>query len=315
MLLFLAHFFFQDSPMASAESLYKSPAAYRQMMAHYDTSLAAWPVPYETQYVETRHGRTHVIICGRADAPPLMMFHGWAANASAAYGEYDIKRLGESFRLYLPDTIGQTGRSDPQRPSKDGPAYSEWTSDVINGLGIDTLYLMGISGGGYLSLKAASVLGERVLGALIMCSAGITKLQLMSRRFLLGGVPATLWPSERTGLGFVKAMMTPNREILPAHRDMARGMAFLFKTHRFQSGPTPLTDRELTRITAPVKLLLAADDVFVNAAKTAARAQQLMARVDIEIIPKCGHMMTIDRPGLAEERLISLVTRLLDKAR
>ncbi|NJR12540.1 hypothetical protein HC776_01240 [bacterium] len=111
--------------MTTAASVYKSPAAHQTMMDFYDSRLAKWPIPYETRFVETRHGRTHVIVCGQADAPPLMIFHGWGANASAIYLEYDLVRLGQSFRLYLPDTIGQTGRSAPNRPVKDGPAYSE----------------------------------------------------------------------------------------------------------------------------------------------------------------------------------------------
>lgn len=301
--------------MATPEQLYKSPDHYRAMMDQYDRSIARWPIPYETQFVETRHGRTHVIVCGRADAPPLMIFHGWAANASALYTEYDLKRLGEVFRLYLPDTIGQTGRSDPRRPSKDGPAYSEWTVDVINSLGIDHLYLMGISGGGYLSLKAASVLGERVKGVLVMCTSGITPMRLLSWRFLLGGLPATLWPNKRTALGFVKAMLAPNREILPVHHEMAQGMAVIFKSHRFQSAPTPLSDEELQRITAPVMILLAEDDVFVDAPRTTARAQRLLPHVQIEVISRCGHMLTIDRPGVAEERLLSFTGMLLDRSR
>jgi pimeloyl-ACP methyl ester carboxylesterase len=293
--------------MPDSAILYKSLAAHQAMMNHYDKDMARWPIPYETRFVETRHGRTHVIVCGRADAPPLLIFHGWGSNASATYTEYDLVRLGEVFRVYMPDTIGQTGRSDPQRPSTDGPAYSEWTSDVINGLGIDTVYLMGISGGGYIGLKAASALGERVKSLLVMCTAGLTPMRLTSWRFLFGGIPATLWPNEKTGMGFIKAMMTPNREILPVHRDAARGMAMVFKTHRFQGAPTPLTDAELRHITSPVMILLAEDDVFVNASRTIARAQQMIPHVQTEVISHCGHMLTIDQPGLADDRLMSFI--------
>ncbi|NJR12538.1 alpha/beta hydrolase [bacterium] len=88
---------------------------------------------------------------------------------------------------------------------------------------------------------------------------------------------------------------------------MAREMMMVFKTHRFQSGPTPLTDEELRRITTPLTILLAADDVFVDSPKAAARARALMPQAQIEIVPQCGHMLTIDRPGLAEERLGSLL--------
>jgi pimeloyl-ACP methyl ester carboxylesterase len=300
--------------MPDESQIYKSPDGYHKMMAHYDTRLAAWPIPYETQSVETRHGRTHVIVCGREDAPPLMIFHGWAANASAAYLEYDLKRLGESFRIYLPDTIGQTGRSAPQRPSTAGPGYGEWALDLINGLKLDTLCIMGISGGGYLSLKAASALQERVNAVLAICSAGLSDLIITSWRFLSSGFPLTLFPNEATALRFVKAMLAPDQKTTALHAEMAREMRIIFETHRFQAGPKPLTDEELKRITAPVYVLLGEDDVFVNVSKSILRAQGLISHVEIELIPRCGHMMTIDRPGLAEERLMSYTAHILDKS-
>ncbi|NJR12539.1 hypothetical protein HC776_01235 [bacterium] len=74
---------------------------------------------------------------------------------------------------------------------------------------------MGISGGGYLCLKVASVLGARVRGTLAISTAGLTHLRVTVPRFLARAVLVNMRPTPQTGLGFVKAMMTPNRTILP----------------------------------------------------------------------------------------------------
>ena len=48
----------------NSPSIYKSPAAEQAVMAFYDSTLARWPVPYETQAIPTRHGDTFVIASG-----------------------------------------------------------------------------------------------------------------------------------------------------------------------------------------------------------------------------------------------------------
>jgi hypothetical protein len=46
-----------------------------KLMAIYDAGLRHWPVPFETFFVDTRFGRTHVIGSGDPAAPPLLMTH------------------------------------------------------------------------------------------------------------------------------------------------------------------------------------------------------------------------------------------------
>ena len=40
-----------------------------RLMAIYDDVLKRWPVPYETFFVKTRYGKTHVIASGEPGAP------------------------------------------------------------------------------------------------------------------------------------------------------------------------------------------------------------------------------------------------------
>ena len=44
----------------NTESIYKSPAGEKEIMALYDAILARWPVPYEIFNLPTRHGNTFV---------------------------------------------------------------------------------------------------------------------------------------------------------------------------------------------------------------------------------------------------------------
>jgi hypothetical protein len=52
-----------------------------KLMAIYDEGLRHWRVPYETFFVPTRYGRTHVIACGDPESAPLVMIHPAAVGS------------------------------------------------------------------------------------------------------------------------------------------------------------------------------------------------------------------------------------------
>ena len=82
-------------------SIYKSPAGERIVMDLYDSALAHWPVPYETQMIPTRHGETFVIASGDAANPPLVLLHGAAGN-SATWGD-DVRGYVRRYHSYAVD--------------------------------------------------------------------------------------------------------------------------------------------------------------------------------------------------------------------
>ena len=46
-----------------------------KLMGIYNEALRHWPVPFETSFVATRYGKTHVIASGDAASPPLVLLH------------------------------------------------------------------------------------------------------------------------------------------------------------------------------------------------------------------------------------------------
>ena len=275
--------------------LYNSPAGYATMMAHYETMLARWPVAPMSHYVETRHGTTHVLSVGPDDAPALFIFHGWSGNASTTYQEYDLRQLTQQYRIFCPDTIGQSGRSAPNKPMTSGPAYGEWLSDVFDGLHVERARVMGISGGGFLALKIASYAPERVIKAVAMSTAGIVS---MTPRlgFIKHALPVMVYPTPATARRFASAVCAPTT---PAEQReaFAEGMHLLFKHYKVhRSGPQPLSDDELSRITVPVLILMGQYEQTCNVPKLLERARRLIPRVETELVPDAGHSMTIDQP-------------------
>jgi hypothetical protein len=85
-----------------------------KLMAIYDEALRQWPVPFETFFVATRYGKTHVIASGDPASPPLVLTHP-AAVGGFVWSSI-IAPLSEKRRVYALDTIGDFGRSELADP-------------------------------------------------------------------------------------------------------------------------------------------------------------------------------------------------------
>jgi hypothetical protein len=87
-----------------------------RLMAIYDAGLRQWPVPFETFFVDTRFGRTHVIASGDPAAPPLLMTH--PLGVGGFVWSSIIAPLSEHRRAYALDTIGDVGKSELADPAR-----------------------------------------------------------------------------------------------------------------------------------------------------------------------------------------------------
>jgi pimeloyl-ACP methyl ester carboxylesterase len=112
--------------------IYKTPEGERTVMALYDNALKNWSAPYETRQIPTRHGDTFVIASGNPASPVLILLHGAGGNSTMWAG--DVGDYSRHFRVYAVDLPGEAGKSAPNRPAWDRPAFAEWLEDVFDGL-------------------------------------------------------------------------------------------------------------------------------------------------------------------------------------
>ena len=57
-------------------SIYKSERKYSEYLAFYDSMLLSWPVPYESVFVDSSFGKSHLIRFGNPGKPVLLLLHG-----------------------------------------------------------------------------------------------------------------------------------------------------------------------------------------------------------------------------------------------
>jgi pimeloyl-ACP methyl ester carboxylesterase len=251
-------------------------------MEYYGRILGLWPEPRKTSFIPTRHGDTFIIASGKETLPPLFLLHGSCSNAVSWIGE--VGGYSQHFRTYAVDIPGEPGRSAPNRPSWNSPAYAEWMEDLLDSLKISRTSLSGLSQGGWTALKFATVHPERVEKLVLLTPAGVTpdRTSFLFRAILLSmlGQPGaralnryTLGKDEigQEGEQYMEAIMTHFR---PRIGSLAK-----------------FTDEELSRLTMPVLLLGGAQDRIRNVAGIAARMSPLVPHLKVRIFPDRGHVL------------------------
>ena len=300
------------------------------MTAWYDGLVAKITVPFESGYAQTRFGRTHYLVSGPPDAPPIILIQGVAG--SAPLWRYQLRDLSQQFRVYALDTVGQPGRSDPNPPSFLDDSYSLWLRDVLDDLRIERAHVGGISAGGWLALKFGLFAPDRVRKVVMSGPTGLMRASL----------PVKIWfnnwirkPKQVDALeeSLTARSYSPSSQGRAHDQQIARAMALATKHYRVDRSLgiydprtrrvnplaglrvmraffLPMPDAELRRFAVPGLLVLGEHETLYDPKSAAARVRRLMPTVETRIIPGVGHTVLYDRP----EEVNAMIAEFLARA-
>lgn len=273
----------------TTQSIYKSPAGERAVLAQYEALLERWPVAHTHIEIPTRHGITFVIMSGQETLPPLVLLHGAGSNSASWLG--DIVQYSKQFCVYAIDLIGEPGKSAPNRPSWEGPAYVEWLEDVLAGLKITQASFIGLSQGGWIALKFAFHRPTQMAKLVLLSPGGIVP---DNASFLLKVIP--LMFLGRWGVRQINRMIMAGLEI---PREIEDGLIETMSHFKTRLGALPIfSDGELQSLQMPILLMIGAKDVLRDAKKIQARLQPLVPHLRIEIVPDGGHALINTAPQI-----------------
>ena len=290
--------------MKDYPAIYKSRSGYEAIMALYDSALAQAPVQYETITVKTRYGYTHVLSGGPVNGQPIFAFHGWNGNAAGMGAEFPF--LFDSFRVYMPDIIGHPGRSSANRPETTGSTYADWAADVLEALDLQQTLMLGISGGGWVTLKFAAYYPQKVSRAVVMSTDGLSSTNTLG--MLWGMLPVALFPNRITAAWFLKFMTAPRSPKEKYAQGFAETMRISIKHFKTQGNPGQLTDHELRHIHSPLLVLMGEFERLFKPHIAIERARSLIpGLVSAEMVPDAGHLMTADQPDWLKQRVLKFI--------
>lgn len=251
-------------------TIYRTEAGGDLIRRRYEEWLARWPVPADRRTVSTRHGDTFVLASGPEHGPPVLLLHGSGANT--LMWMQLAGKLANRFRLYAVDVIGEPGLSAPSRPSLRSSAYAEWLDDVLDGLGVDEVQVVGASLGGWLAIDYATRRPDRVTRMVLTVPGGLGRqrfgrmaLFLLGR--LLGRKPPEPKSPQEKYIRMVFEHFRP-RLILP----------------RF-------TDERLRRLTMPLLVIVGERDELLDSKATRRRLAAAAPHLTVLTLAGEGHLL------------------------
>ena len=292
--------------MSTFIPVFTSPEGEKEVLCAYDALMKQWPVPYQERKVSTRFGETHVIVSGPENAQPIVLLHALLASATSWYR--NVEALSKSYRVYVVDVIGEGNKSRPVKPIASMDDFLQWFTELIDGLGIDTLYVAGNSYGGFTAAYYAMKLPERVRKLVLIGPAATISpmLPFLFRMF----IPKAMYMFLPKLPGLQRTM---RRSVDWMHRGLASDPLWepMFYNSMVYGGlinqvfPRVYTKEEFSQIKAQTLLVLGEKEAIYNDLYSAIQsARKLIPGVQVEVIPDAHHITAVSQPEKVNQRLL-----------
>jgi len=272
-------------------SIYRNSIIKQRLMDIYEQKLASWPVPYESVYLDTQYGSTHLIVSGPKQAPPLILLPGLAVTSAVWMPNIEV--LSKEYCCYAIDVIGDYGKSelsDIRNYPRVGKDYSTWLRQVYAGLGIEKAHMLGFSHGGFAAINHSIHTPEQISKLILVSPSGIdiTLKKVLPKIFFF-----LLFPSPRNRENLVRWFLGENPTFQSTFYEQ-----FNLGLQGRPKVPIPIlvSGKKLQKIKAPVMLLLGEKDVAISAERGAKRMKKFVTTAQIMILPGVGHGMNYEAP-------------------
>jgi len=292
---------FAPGPKAS---IYLSESHRQALMDVYETRMGDWPAHTESIYLDTDWGKVHVLTCGDATNPPLVMIH--AASMGAHSWADNLEPLLPFFRIYAIDNIGEGNRSqlkDAAAFPPDGKAIADLYAGIFDQLGIAGAPVLGASNGGYIAQTLAYHYPDKVECLALFGPMGLTALT--GRSIMMLSI-ATMYPFQ-----FIRDWVTTwalGKDPYTRREFRDWFQAILAGTMPSVAMPQPMTTEQKKAMTMPVLLFLGTRDPIVGDAADAAETAGEYPDIEI-IILDSGHILAVEHRETVNPKLVEFLNK------
>jgi pimeloyl-ACP methyl ester carboxylesterase len=294
---------------------FKNKSAERRYREYYNERANHWPTPSESRYIETGFGKTFVRICGKENAPPLVLLP--SGFASSLIWLPNIDGLAPHFRIYAVDSIYDVGLSVNTRPVHDVTDLTDWLDELFTRLKLeDKVNLMGLSFGGWLTSQYALRHPDRLRS--IVLAAPVATIFPLPGEWAWRGIMGALPPHKFFMTHFLTNWMC--QDLAKNGDDLSKRMlanwmndalmAMKCFTFRMPITPTVLTDDELRSIAIPALFLVGEHEVVYPPDRAVRRINATAPSIITEVIQNASHDLTISQTRLVNSKVIAFLREI-----
>jgi pimeloyl-ACP methyl ester carboxylesterase len=289
--------------MSKYLSVFRSEPGEKLIIEAYDNVMNDWAVPYEDLYLDTKLGKTHIIVSGPGDARPLILIHAFYASAASWYK--NVRDLSAGYRIYALDIIGDPNKSKPYKPIRQISNYVDWFSDILDQLHIDNADFIGNSVGAYHIANFALNEPERVRS---MTLIGPAATFINIPQFYLHTFPGGM-----TGWKFLVNHSVRWIENGAPLEPKFHKLFYLLLKHGKSANqvfPAVMTDIQLKQIQTPTLLIYGGKEIIYDYSLAIRRAEVNLPNVKSVIIPAANHITALSQPELTNDALLNFLSSI-----
>ncbi len=277
--------------LGRSNSGFKSANARRRYFAAYEELLALGQPEDTVHDVPTKFGSVRVYQYGPTSGVPVVLLHGFFLTSAMWVNQ--LAGLTRDFTVYLVDMPGQPGGSVQLRPMFTPADCARCVDDVLVGLGLEGVHLIGHSYGGWVATHTAARFPHR-----------------LATMTLIDPASTVAWPSARFWAGLAFASSRP-RSVRAQHAaawmtgEPEPGSCVDMLARLFLAGfaefapplgtPAPLlvSRRVLRAVRLPVQVLLAGNTVH-NSSNGLQRMLAVVPDWQHRLWPNASHALPIE---------------------
>lgn len=269
----------------------------------YEESLKLISSPIIKRYISTTYGDSHVICTGTNGKPPLVLLH--AASCGSPIWYKNISFFSKYFSVYAIDLIGESSKSILTKKMKTNFDSAKWLDETITGLGLEYMYLCGLSIGGWNVANYAGFYPQKIR-KLIMISPVQTFSKMYPSFFIkimkMGFHPTRKNVENYIGWGNEKEESLPDSII-------KQFTISVMNMNSNASFPKLLKKKQLSHLKMPVLLMLGENEFAFSIQNATKRAKDVISDLEIEIVEGASHLLPVSKPNYTNNKVFEFISK------
>jgi len=263
--------------------IYRSDEGKSIVQIFYETLLLQWHKPYKQITLKTTFGDTFIIESGLKESSAILFLHGSGSNSAMWLS--DAMTLSETYHVFAIDIIGECGKSSENRPAFDNGNYSNWISEIIEKLALNSVSIIACSLGGWIATDFSIKHPEKIEKLVLLATAGITQVKLKTIFWIILTSIMGTW-----GFNKLNRMVYGSLDIDNKALEFA---SLVRKYYKPRTDVLPIfTNESLQKLKTSTLFIGGENDCFYNSQKTASRLKENMDNIKCLVLKDTGHVLT-----------------------
>ncbi|MGX5703614.1 alpha/beta fold hydrolase [Bacillus cereus] len=274
----------------------------------YDESMALLPKPNDTKNIKTKYGTIRAYYFTKEEnkhKEPILLLPG--RGASTPMWVPNLEGLREKRPVYTIDLLGEPGMSVQTKVIENQKQQAEWLNEVIEGLGLERVHIVGVSIGGWTTMNLARYNPEHIATASLLDPVFV--FAQISIKMILASIPASVpivpkFLREKM-LSYV-AVGAEASDDEPIAKLIESGMRnYKLKT----PAPDLFSKEDLKNIDIPVLALIAEKSTMHNSVKAVETGKKYVKDIDIVNWKNASHAINGEFSNEVNARILDFVEK------